>query len=87
MSPDDFFVSNSNKTELVLSYVFQLRKQGRKSFFRHFKTLFFLKNFLPKDRSFRLKKKPLILLRIRKKYSPIGQGGIGARRNERVKGR
>lgn len=43
MSPDDFLVSNSHKTELVLSYVFQLRKQGGKSFFRHRKTHFFLK--------------------------------------------
>jgi len=41
MSPDDFFALNAYETELTLSYDFQLRKQGGKSFFQHIRKKFF----------------------------------------------
>jgi hypothetical protein len=52
MDSDDFSVSASSKMELVLSYNFQMRKQGGKSFFRHTKTYFFRKRSLRKGRPF-----------------------------------
>jgi len=45
-----FFVSNLCKTELALSYVFQIRKQGGKYFSHRIRTKFFLKNIFKKDR-------------------------------------
>lgn len=58
MSSDNFLVSNSYKLELVLSYVFQIRKQERKYFFRRAGTHFFLKIFSKKDGSAFPAKKP-----------------------------
>ena len=57
MSSDDFCISNLHKMKLVLSYVFQLRKQGGKYFFRHVRTCFFLEIFLKNGRFAFLKKK------------------------------
>jgi len=47
-STDDFLTPNSHKTELLLSYDFQLRKQGGKSFFCRVQMHFFMKNFFKK---------------------------------------
>ena len=58
---DDFFVLNSNKIELVLSYNFKLRKQGGKSFFRRVWTYFFLKSSFKKDRFVFPEKKPVAI--------------------------
>ncbi len=48
MSPDDFFVTIPHKMNLVLSYDFQLRKQGGKSFFLPRRPSFFRKNLFRK---------------------------------------
>jgi hypothetical protein len=58
MSPDDFYLLTTNKTDPPLSYNFQLGKQGGKSFFCSIQAYFFQKT-LPEKSFLRIERKKL----------------------------